>query len=186
MKKDKTDISDFLLDYLEATIEFCWRRGIKDAKSLSLMKSAEIIDHALWKLLELDGKYNQRFISIGVHAIEKRFDVKLGRSGWPKPVNSLEVSDKSLSIQLEHVLPKKYLSELLLTGQLPVREIQKHLRGCVVLKAEHDKLNDVCSTIDDPWGKYLEAGIDVYDRSEDSYLFGIHRINGRKVVINAL
>ena len=109
----------------------------------------ELISVCLWKITEADGKLNTRYRS-------------------ERAING---ANKRL-LQHEHVNTRKHLIEMLLKKNELADHIENLAIGCLVTKAEHQKLTTI--SLQDPtvegWERYRLAEVRVYDCFEKKYL----------------
>ena len=102
----------------------------------------ELLSICVWKVTEIDGKQNLRFVSRG--AVE----ASVGES-----------------LEHEHVFPRKGMVDEMMGGK-PVAEVLKDAVACLVTKSEHEQLTR--ETRGNPdlvgWARYEKAGIEVIDR----------------------
>lgn len=107
----------------------------------------KFLDLVVWLVTEKDGKYNQRFISIGV---KNKISVE-------KPI-------------LEHVNTRKSVIKMMIEKPNNIDSILKNIKSCLVTKEEHYILNNIDESVKG-WDRYKRAGIKVYDKLEEKFLF---------------
>jgi len=140
----------------------------------------------LWKLAELDGKYGGEFVSEGVRALERQIGRPPAASSGMWPERRLRAvlglrrrepawrTTPAYRCQLDHVVQRSDLIDLLLREPERASDIEPLILGCVVLKNEHRRLATTPGTIDDPWRKYREAKgapVRVWSRRTARWLF---------------
>ena len=101
----------------------------------------ELLSILIWKITEIHGKHNTRYISFGV------------KNNKGKPIH-------------EHVIPRKILIEQILKSPKQTEEILNSTIGCLVTKEEHALLDNNGNG----WERYKIAKIKVYDRLNGNYL----------------
>ncbi len=153
---------------LSHNLRFFKRNNIHTIKLLNDVKLRKILDTPLWGLLEFGNKYDQPFISREVlnHANEIGIDVL--STSFAKKVHG----DKNIQIELDHVVPRAYLIDQLLTNSLNADRIEFHLIACVITREEHLRLPRSPSnfSLSDPWKYYRENHIEVFDRITGDFL----------------
>lgn len=126
-------------------------KRIKSAKTiinslLSLdiyfLHKKELINVAIWKISEADGKYKVRYWSEGA------------------------LLSKQNNWHHEHVYTRKELVDRLLSGE-EVDNVIQNIIACVVTRDEHKKLSQ---SKKQGWERYLDMSIKVYDSQEKSWL----------------
>jgi hypothetical protein len=150
--------------------DFCREQGVDSWDEIVRCRIKEAIDQPFWKLLELDGKYGQDYISEGVLKIEGITGEIVNRSTgkWSNKIlqeNYEYLSDHpnpsahhEFKCQLEHVISRKYLIQQIIAGSISVDDaVDKYLIGCVVLASEHARLPRDLDSLGDPWLKYRQA-----------------------------
>ena len=167
---------------MEIAVSFCRSKGITSISEMRRFRAQKFIDEPLWKPLELDGKYVQRFESRGVREIREICNDRPNSKGkWSRrTIDTLRsrgyfnggLSEKDIHCRLDHVFPRKLLKESLLGGDIKPADIYRHLLGCVVLEKEHQRMKGKKETLVDPWRKYRESEpeVDVYDCIQKRYL----------------
>ena len=176
-------LKDFYKKILSINLDFLKQEGINDVKGLNEYKVKKIIEEPLWKNLECQGKTNQRYISQGVYKIRQ----ELNRLGIEQPEKSIwttknidaarkikENKLKGLSIdfkvQLEHVVEKSKLVEILITKTRTVSNVlDEYNIGCTVLKEEHSLLKNNLFDPMDVWIRY-KGRLKVYDTKEERWI----------------
>lgn len=118
-----------------------------------------LLDKLIWGVTTLtDGpqnaRWDTRYISSAVRDLYEELTIAAARR---------ELSKASARIipllRHEHVVPRKFLRERLVAGDL--EWTLKNATACVVTKLEHDRLPDSPAG----WERYRRAGIPVWDRS---------------------
>ncbi|MCD4666814.1 hypothetical protein K8R47_03320 [archaeon] len=124
------------LEDIYKTAEAIWKLEIN-----SKLKK-ELFDILIWKITEINGKYNTKYRSEGALGVK---DVK--------------------QLHHEHVMTRKKSKEKLESAK-SIEEIKKildNLQACIVTREEHKKLDNKI----DGWERYKKAGIKVFDVSGD-------------------
>jgi hypothetical protein len=186
MPMSSEGIVQFQIDALVCMLRFLMGRGINTVAQLNEAKARQMLEEPLWKILEVDGKYGGSFISEGVKAIEGRLGKRVSCSSgqWPErllrksfgdPPDGLSSFRESphYKCQLEHVAERSQLVPLLLGQPGNTRQIiETHLRGCVVLKIEHQRLERATELDNDPWSRYRRAtpSVGVWSRDEGRWI----------------
>jgi len=177
-------LKDLYKSILQVNLDFLNREGINDVNGLNEYKVKKIIEEPLWKNLECNGKTNQRYISEGVYEIREELS-RLGiglskKSIWT--TNNIDValkikgsnlkgSSSDFKVQLEHVVEKSKLVEILITGEMEVsRVLDEYNIGCTVLKKEHSLLPNNTFEPEDVWIRY-RGNLKVYDTKEKRWIF---------------
>ena len=135
MKQDRKKIRDIQKRFLVNFLDFCEQNQIHDRKDVLSLKLREVLDHPLWKLLELDGKYGGRYISEGVHQLETVLGKRVSRTAgrWPKKLvkeKQKMLADmgfdehSSLKCQLDHVSERKQLGDALMNKMIKATDIE--------------------------------------------------------------
>lgn len=99
----------------------------------------DLLDTALWKYTEADGKYNTRYQSVG----------------------ALNCNNKG-QLRHEHVYPRAVLIDALIKRPEEIDEILPLAIGCTVTSDEHCRLTPFDKT-HEGWGRYLQAKVTVID-----------------------
>jgi hypothetical protein len=172
---------------LHSLFRFCSEQGIVSWDDIVRCRIKETLDQPFWKLLELNGKYCQEYISEGVHEIESMtgITVNLSSGKWSTQVlrdcyehlsnHPNPTRDPAFSCQLEHVVSRKFLIQKIVSNEITVDDaIDRYLIGCVVLASEHARLPHDSDSIDDPWQKYRQAdpSLRVWSRSRQAWVVG--------------
>ena len=125
-------------------------KSAKELANLVLQNSSiievhrkSIISQVQWFISTADGKHKTRYRS--------RLIVELATNN----PSSIE------KINHEHVFTRKEITEQLLKNPQKVDELLDVVIGCIVTKAEHDRMNAKSSG----WERYKNAGIEVLDMS---------------------
>lgn len=171
---------------LRVLLEHFAEQGLTDRRALVAHKARGYLDVALWKLAELDGKYGGDFVSEGVHALEARLGRPPARSHgmWPERLlrRSLGLPSRSpewrttpsYRCQLDHVLQRADLIDLLLREPARVDDVAALVVGCVLLGEEHRRLASGPTSSEDIWRKYRDANrgpVRVWSRSRAAWVF---------------
>jgi hypothetical protein len=106
----------------------------------------ELLSLMIWKITEAGGKYNLRFCTVGTlrNPVAKR--------------------------QHEHVYPRKWLIAQLKADPSLVDEVLAKAFGCVITIDEHRRLSAASRGLLG-WDRYRAAGIRVYDKQADAWIF---------------
>jgi hypothetical protein len=149
-----------------------------------------LLDEPLWKITEAFGKYNGRYISSGVKEISEILNLDVNNLnkatrntikeyasnniGHYLPCDIEIIDSNDGKCQLEHVTPRKKIIEmaiLLLNDNQILNYLDERCLGCVVLKAEHNILNDNIYDENNPWARYRDANIRVWDKENQVWLW---------------
>lgn len=157
-----------VVENLIYNLRFFRKNGRNTIKSLNEVKLKKVLEAPLWALLEFGDKYEQPFISGSVfrHANEAKFDVA------SKGLGKILYSDHNIDIELDHVVPRNFLVEKLLSREIDAKKIESNLIACVLTRKEHSLLprRPKDFTLADPWKYYRENNIEVFDRLEKRFL----------------
>jgi hypothetical protein len=188
MKSKAQQIIDFHTEIQIILIREYKKRGLTSVDKINELTAKSKLEDALWKIPEAGQKGKPRFISQGVKNIRDILDSqgfkKHKKSIWTKKdiselINQTNVrtpshSPKYYKYQFEHVVEKQVLIKLLLkaSDENDIRRIiSKYNIGCQVLPDEHEKLPDNLFEANDPWKRYKQAKIKVWDTKENKYVF---------------
>jgi hypothetical protein len=163
-----TSVVDFHVDYLVEVLRFLNAKGIGTQGDLLRVRARGLLSESLWKLGEANllpnRKYNLRFFSEGAHAAASA-------------ANRVPASKSRDNVEHEHVVPRTILETRLLEcdGEVgTVRSLARLAMGCVITAPEHRLLQDDPWGADDPaldpWRRYRNAGIQVYDRKNADWV----------------
>jgi hypothetical protein len=120
-------------------------KAVLDARhNLFLPHLREVLDVAVWKHTECDGKHTTRYRS------EASLDA-------PREL-----------VHHEHVIPRRTLIDQLLADPAAVEQIMNSAIGCVVLRSEHATLAAIekANPTVTGWDRYRLADIPVWDLAE--------------------
>lgn len=167
--RDSQEWIDFWKDCLKQTISLLKSKGIEKYSDLARYNARALVEPALWRLPEINGKYHTRFYS---------------REVWERSLQEGKLPSKSggkwnntrAEVMLEHVVERAPLISWLFEDPSRVEQVQDVCIGCVVTKQESAKLASKCGV--DPnniWKRYLDAKVDVYDRMLNRW----HVLNGQ-------
>lgn len=187
MKKGSEEIIKFQKHVFVRLLDIIRHYGLKTYDDIVDFKSKGMLDEPLWKIVEANGKYNVQYISSGIKEIADKLnitpnDIKVSeietylKDNIDFQLNSgIVISDeKDCKVQLEHVTPRKKIIEevLKLNSEKDIHEyLDKKCVGCLVLKAEHKVLNDNTYNSKDLWQRYKDAGIKVFDKETDNWVW---------------
>jgi hypothetical protein len=177
-------LASFHREAIEVILQFVGRYGINSIEKINSFKSRALLDVPLWKLLETEGKYGGRYISEGVHNLERRLGQPVNKSYgvWPEKLLRHHLGPSptdgwmktpDYSCQLEHVSERAKLIDMLLREPERAQEIiEQCLIGCVVLKSEHARLGSADIDPGDPWRRYRHASplLRVWDRQAEEWV----------------
>ncbi len=174
-------IRECIIENLLVNLSFCRAKGITTAKQLRAYKLTKVVEHALWVLLELDGKYRGRYITEAATALARKYGVDVNHPKWDHEIKKiLKVGAEPVFgnlIQFDHVVPKKFLLDALLSGKIEASQLENSLVACIVTAEEHrgvtahERKPGFSFDLRNPWQTYKELGIRVFDKTEQKYLF---------------
>ena len=156
--KDSIVWNSFWKESLRNMVVFLKSQGINQYKDLARFNARALVEPALWRLPEINGKYHTRFYSRAVWERSLQEGKLPSRSGGKWAATRAEV-------MLEHVVERAPLIGWIFEDPKRIDQIQDVCIGCVVTKDESNKLPSKCGV--DPknvWKRYLEGKVDVYDR----------------------
>lgn len=180
MKKQSPElIIQFHKETLADLIEIYQKRGLTNVDIINSFNAKGKLEDSLWKIPEAYGKNNQRYISESVKLIRDELDrlkIKRNKSSiWTNTdlKKGLSLNNKlpfegieSYKVELEHVVEKQVLVPILINAKSRnevFKIIDQYNLGCLVLESEHNKLPDKKFDAKDPWIRYKEAKIKVWD-----------------------
>lgn len=187
MKKDPKEIIEFHKQIFTKLLKNITDCKISTYDDIINYKAKGLLDEPLWKIVEAYGKYKVNYISAGVKEIADNLNMSFAN------IKATEIEDflidnidyqldggiiisnkENCKVQLEHVTPRKTIIKEVL--KLSSEEnIHKYLDekciGCLVLKAEHQELNDDTYNNEDLWQRYKNAGIKVYDKEGNKWVW---------------
>lgn len=169
-KAAKSTIIQMHKNLFKLNLDYLLERGYNTVDKINRINAKKILEEALWKIPEANGKQKPDFISQGVFEIVKELEV-LGytpnkSSFWTngaliKHLDSFPTSfsrnPEDYKTQLEHVTPRDTIIRMILASPQDWESIiDKYCVGCLVLKHEHDRLSNVFDPTD-LWGRYKTA-----------------------------
>lgn len=180
-------IKKFHKHILKVLVKEYLKYGLTSVPKINEVKAKKILEEPLWKTPEAPGKYKVRYISEGVLELINKlgldinnFKIKTIQDYLKNNLNyTLESgivinSEKDIKIQLEHVTPRSYLIEQIIENPNEIDNLlDNYCVGCVVLKAEHNKLSDDFKG-NDLWCRYKDAELRVWDKLKNEWVFSIY------------
>lgn len=177
------ELVSFHRDAIDLLLRFCQEKGISSLRELNAVKGRTLFDGPLWKLLETKGKYGGRYISQGVLELEKRFEQppSVSYGVWPESLLVEHLGkrktagtwqrDPDFRCQLDHVSERANLIEAMLVAPRHAQQLlDQCLLGCILLQSEHVRLGRAAIDPKDPWRRYRDASIRVWDREQAQWV----------------
>lgn len=187
-KKNPQEIIQFHKIVLARLLEIYRQMGLNTVDEVNSYNAKSKLEDSLWKIPEAYGKLNQRYISQGVKEVRDELDrlqIKRQKSSiWSS--NDIKKALKwedflfanreasEFKVELEHVVEKQVLTPMLLqtvSDEEVFQIIDTFNIGCLVLSSEHTELPDRLFLPEDPWIRYREGNIRVWDCDEERYLW---------------
>jgi hypothetical protein len=160
---------NFWTESLKVTVDFLKSKGVHEYKDLVKLNARALVEPALWRLPEINGKYHTRFYS---------------REVWERTIKEGKLPSKTggkwnssrAEVMLEHVVERSPLIQWIFEDPNRIDNLHNICIGCVVTKNESSKLHSKCGV--DPnnvWKRYLDAKVDVFDRMKNRW----HILDGK-------
>lgn len=140
--KDKWVEDDFAGEIKQSAIKLA--SAVANEKDVLEKHKKQAISLMFWWVTESSGKHNTRFISEGVY-------------------------NGKTPIEHEHVIPRKELVAQIMDNPQNISDLFGEAIGCLVTKEEHGLLPN--GNVKKGWERYKFAGIKVYDRLNQKWLF---------------
>ena len=134
-KKEKQEIVDSAMQAI---------KHILAMKNVIDKHKKELLSDMIWKISEVNGKWNVRYYSEGT------------------------LKDDNVSIYHEHVVSRKELIVRLFSNPEKYKEILNNVTACIVTKVEHDILEKQKNL--SGWDRYKSARVKVYDRKQKKWI----------------